>query len=61
MNQVLSWHIWVPLSRVTFCAYLLHPFCIKYFYYKLEFPLVLAGHNMVSTLNSTPIYCKVQY
>ncbi|XP_072180893.1 nose resistant to fluoxetine protein 6-like [Diadema setosum] len=25
INHFLSWKFWVPLSRLTFCAYLLHP------------------------------------
>ena len=55
VNTVLSWQVWVPLSRVTFCAYLLHLFCIKYFYYKLEFPLVLTGLNVVSIFEKISI------
>eukprot|EP00057_Strongylocentrotus_purpuratus_P023831 XP_011678305.1 PREDICTED: nose resistant to fluoxetine protein 6 [Strongylocentrotus purpuratus] len=25
INRFLSWSFWIPLSRLTFCAYLLHP------------------------------------
>eukprot|EP00057_Strongylocentrotus_purpuratus_P004135 XP_003728102.1 PREDICTED: nose resistant to fluoxetine protein 6 [Strongylocentrotus purpuratus] len=25
INRFLSWSLWIPLSRLTFCAYLLHP------------------------------------
>ncbi|XP_022092075.1 nose resistant to fluoxetine protein 6-like isoform X2 [Acanthaster planci] len=32
INSFLSWHFWVPLSRVTFSAYLIHPIVILVFY-----------------------------
>ncbi|GFT69782.1 nose resistant to fluoxetine protein 6, partial [Nephila pilipes] len=25
VNSILSWKFWIPLSRLTFCAYLFHP------------------------------------
>ncbi|GFT48275.1 nose resistant to fluoxetine protein 6, partial [Nephila pilipes] len=25
VNSILSWKLWVPMSRLTFCAYLIHP------------------------------------
>lgn len=28
IKQVLSFKIWIPLSRLTYCAYLLNPFII---------------------------------
>lgn len=31
INDILSWNLWVPLSRVTYTAYLLHPIVITTF------------------------------
>ncbi|XP_063957538.1 nose resistant to fluoxetine protein 6-like [Lytechinus pictus] len=31
INRFLSWRLWIPLSRLTFCAYLLHPAIIYLF------------------------------
>ncbi|GBO45765.1 Nose resistant to fluoxetine protein 6, partial [Araneus ventricosus] len=25
VNSLLSWKVWIPLSRLTYCAYLVHP------------------------------------
>ncbi|XP_076093222.1 O-acyltransferase like protein-like [Mytilus galloprovincialis] len=33
VNTILSWKGFVPLSRLTYCAYLIHPL-VMYFYYK---------------------------
>lgn len=32
VNKFLSWRFWIPLSRLTFGAYLLHPLVLVYFY-----------------------------
>ena len=28
VNKILSAHFWIPLSRLTYCAYLLHPIAL---------------------------------
>ncbi|XP_020299013.1 nose resistant to fluoxetine protein 6-like isoform X2 [Pseudomyrmex gracilis] len=28
VNKLLSFRVWIPLSKLTYCAYLLHPFII---------------------------------
>ena len=33
INDFLSWDVWIPLSRITYSAYLLHPFVIFGFYF----------------------------
>ncbi|KAL3994535.1 Acyltransferase family protein [Acanthocheilonema viteae] len=32
VNDILSWRAWIPLSRVTFCAYLIHPILLQIYY-----------------------------
>ncbi|KYN11375.1 Nose resistant to fluoxetine protein 6 [Trachymyrmex cornetzi] len=29
IKELLSWKIWIPLSRLTYCAYLIHPVIIR--------------------------------
>ncbi|XP_071955988.1 nose resistant to fluoxetine protein 6-like [Antedon mediterranea] len=35
VNSLLSWSFWIPLSRINYCAYLLHPIIMFVFYYSL--------------------------
>ncbi|XP_071955721.1 nose resistant to fluoxetine protein 6-like [Antedon mediterranea] len=35
VNSLLSWSFWIPLSRINYCAYLLHPIIMYVFYYSL--------------------------
>ncbi|XP_077990667.1 nose resistant to fluoxetine protein 6-like [Glandiceps talaboti] len=30
VNSLLSWKVWIPLSRLTYCAYLIHPVIVRY-------------------------------
>ena len=32
INTILSWKVFIPLGRLTYCAYLVHPI-IQYYYY----------------------------
>lgn len=32
VNWFLSWKVWIPLSRLTHCAYLIHPIVMAVFY-----------------------------
>ncbi|XP_033118038.1 nose resistant to fluoxetine protein 6-like [Anneissia japonica] len=35
VNSLLSWSVWIPLSRISYCAYLLHPIIMFVFYFSL--------------------------
>ncbi|XP_033118022.1 nose resistant to fluoxetine protein 6-like [Anneissia japonica] len=35
VNSLLSWSVWIPLARISYCAYLLHPIIMFVFYYSL--------------------------
>jgi peptidoglycan/LPS O-acetylase OafA/YrhL len=39
LNQLLSARVWVPLSRLTYACYLLHPFVLEVFFSSLLPPL----------------------
>ncbi|CAL1277761.1 unnamed protein product [Larinioides sclopetarius] len=36
VNGILSWKAWIPLSRLTFCAYLIHPIVIFAYYSSMK-------------------------
>ncbi|KAF8796918.1 nose resistant to fluoxetine protein 6-like [Argiope bruennichi] len=47
INSILSWKAWIPLSRLTYCAYLIHPI-VLFGYYSSVKRLVEFNHiNMV--------------
>lgn len=46
-DTFLSWKLWVPLSRLTYCAYLIHPLVIKFFYSTLTRPEHAETYNFV--------------
>ncbi|CAI9744334.1 resistant to fluoxetine 6-like [Octopus vulgaris] len=39
VNTLLSWKALIPLSRLTYCAYLVHPIILFYFYFNQRYPL----------------------
>ena len=57
VNKFLSWKVFIPLSRLTYCAYLVHP-CVMMFMYQsretnfiADDPLIIylfIGHVVVS-------------
>ncbi|KAK3592291.1 hypothetical protein CHS0354_032681 [Potamilus streckersoni] len=49
INSLLSWAPFVPLSRLTYCAYLVHPVIILYFYSTRRTAMYLAYPEMVCT------------
>jgi len=36
VNDILSWKGFIPLSRLTYCTYLIHPMVLTYLYYNTE-------------------------
>ncbi|XP_076301815.1 nose resistant to fluoxetine protein 6-like [Lasioglossum baleicum] len=62
VNQILSLKLWIPLSRLTFCAYLLHPLIISSMnlnsYYPQHFDL-LTTSNMVVGFAVITYVCSV--
>ncbi|CAG2231693.1 unnamed protein product [Mytilus edulis] len=50
VNTFLSWKVWAPLGRLTYCAYIVHPAVIFYF-----------GTTMEKTLHYTDLVFVQQY
>ena len=48
VNSLLSWRAFIPLSRLTYSAYLIHPIVIQVFYSSFETPLHFSDIVVVS-------------
>lgn len=49
VNKLLSATILYPFSRVTYCAYLIHPICIRYMIMQMDSPIHL-GKELMATI-----------
>ncbi|XP_033118097.1 nose resistant to fluoxetine protein 6-like [Anneissia japonica] len=47
VNSLLSWSAWVPLARINYCAYLIHPIIITVFYVSLPNMIYFTDFLMV--------------
>jgi len=50
INWFLSLSIWIPLSRISFSAYLIHEFVIKPYAYGLSKPMHFQETNIVNII-----------
>ncbi|CAL1277767.1 unnamed protein product, partial [Larinioides sclopetarius] len=50
VNRFLSWKPWIPLSRLTFCAYLVHPI-VQTIYLNSMRTLILFNHSNMVRIN----------
>ena len=48
VNKILSAHFWIPLSRLTYCAYLVHPIALGVLYGSFETVRAYSDVHMVS-------------
>ncbi|GBM80806.1 Nose resistant to fluoxetine protein 6 [Araneus ventricosus] len=48
VNRVLSWKVWIPFSRLTYCAYLVHPIIHNAFFVSVKRLMEFSHTNMVS-------------
>ncbi|XP_021358198.1 nose resistant to fluoxetine protein 6-like [Mizuhopecten yessoensis] len=49
VNKLLSWTVWAPLGRLTYCAYLVHPLIITIYSFNLPTPFFFGDIPMVYT------------
>ena len=52
VNDILSWKAWIPLSRLTYGAYLMHPCVLIWFYHIQEKPIHYQDNLFVSVIFS---------
>jgi len=50
INTILSWKGFIPLSRLTYCAYLIHPIVMYYFYMSRRQLIHWDTHEIVSII-----------
>ena len=48
INSFLSWELFAPLSRLTYCTYLIHIDMIFLFFYKTKRPMFFDEYTVVS-------------
>ncbi|GBM05327.1 Nose resistant to fluoxetine protein 6 [Araneus ventricosus] len=48
VDRFLSLKIWIPLSRLTYCAYLFHPIIMSWYFESQKTPFYFTHANMVS-------------
>lgn len=48
INVILSWRAWIPLSRISFAMYLLHPALMFLYYLQVVVPMHYDDWTMVS-------------
>ncbi|GFU45895.1 nose resistant to fluoxetine protein 6 [Nephila pilipes] len=49
INSILSWSVFAPLSRLTYCAYLIHPVVMNVYYGSTESAIVFSQSYMIYT------------
>ncbi|XP_066267362.1 nose resistant to fluoxetine protein 6-like [Branchiostoma lanceolatum] len=47
VDTILSWDAWVPLSRLTYCAYLIHTLVWYAVYFSREVPIHYSTFTMI--------------
>ncbi|GBM86237.1 Nose resistant to fluoxetine protein 6, partial [Araneus ventricosus] len=47
VNSVLSWKVWIPFSRLTYCAYLLHPIIHNAFFVSVRRLMEFSHTNVI--------------
>ncbi|XP_064616859.1 LOW QUALITY PROTEIN: nose resistant to fluoxetine protein 6-like [Liolophura sinensis] len=47
VNTFLSWNAFIPLSRLTYCAYLIHPLVMYYYYFSQRTPVYGSDLNEI--------------
>ena len=48
VNRILSWKALVPLSRLTYMAYLVHPIVMESYNFQLKYPFNYDDYSIVS-------------
>ena len=60
MNQfrIMSSPVWIPLSRVNYCAYLIHPVILTVYFTSLEQPFHITGMTVAFLTAATIVRCR---
>uniref|UniRef100_A0AC35TY30 NRF domain-containing protein n=1 Tax=Rhabditophanes sp. KR3021 TaxID=114890 RepID=A0AC35TY30_9BILA len=55
VNRILSWKAFVPLSKITFCAYLMHPLVLQFYNFSRPQPFHFTSTYQMFTLYSVAV------
>lgn len=47
VNRLLCWKVFIPLSRLTYCAYLVHPVVIFTYFLRQRFPIYVTNFRAI--------------
>ena len=61
VDTILSWKAFIPLSRLTYSAYLVHPIVIYVYYGSLERPFHYSDISVVSLTKKLILFLTVIY
>uniref|UniRef100_A0A0N5AGU8 NRF domain-containing protein n=1 Tax=Syphacia muris TaxID=451379 RepID=A0A0N5AGU8_9BILA len=56
VNTILSWKGWIPLSRITFSAYLIHPILIQIYHFSRPHPFHFTGTYQMIYLFAVAVF-----
>ncbi|PSN40343.1 hypothetical protein C0J52_17060 [Blattella germanica] len=56
VNVILSWRFFQPMSRLTYCIYIIHVAFIRVKFYSLRAPLYYSDINKITEVMSTLVY-----
>ncbi|KAK2144916.1 hypothetical protein LSH36_720g00008 [Paralvinella palmiformis] len=60
INSILSWVGWVPLARLSYTGYLVHPIIVSYTYYSSAVQIHVTDWIMKEDINSWQTRCRQQ-
>jgi len=63
IGYILSWHMWTPLGKLTFGAYLAHGIWLAVYTYSQQQPVVMSSMTLVSICyhNHSPLSTSFCY
>jgi len=61
VGYVLSWHVWIPLGKLTFGAYLTHGVWMALYVYSQQQPVVMSSTTLVSSYYHNAVKLKLVF
>ena len=61
VNRLLSWKALVPLSRLTYMAYLIHAYVMMSYFFQQKYPFNYDTYSMVSRTHTCRCICMYIY
>lgn len=58
VNTLMSWKAMIPLSRLTYCGYLVHPILMEAYFFSRRTPMYFTDFSMVRYLKTLQLHRK---